>query len=316
MCIVRVVHNRENPYVVLNKKALWNEKLSLKAIGLWARCMSRPDDWRFNVTELANSGKEGKRAIYTAIDELIREGYALRLDHTEKSEDGKFSGGGVEYVFFEFPPTSEEKQDYIDKFKKSFRQSGFGDSRNGDSRNAPLLSTKEELKKEKKINKEGPTSSSPSADADLLYNFFLEKLRERNPDFKEPKKNKWLEQFDRMLRIDNRSVEEIKKLIEWASEHKWWKSACLSPHKLREAYDEMSMQMKSQEEKDLVKKNRGWAITCKEKVPEHMKSMSFDDKFVIHRQKAKEIPFNLPHEQFKNLVIELFGGRHVPSSTS
>ena len=139
MSIIRTVHNKENPYVQLNKKALWDDRLSLKAVGLWARCMSRPDDWRFNISELAKRLKEGRRAIDSAIKELINNNYAIRLEHWEKDLDGKFVGGGVEYVFFEFEATESEKANVLNEFKKSFQHCGFGNSRNGNSRNDELL---------------------------------------------------------------------------------------------------------------------------------------------------------------------------------
>ncbi len=127
MSIVRVIHNRENPYVQLNKKALWNPNLSLKAVGLWARCMSRPDDWDFNVDELAEKCKEGTDAIYNAIKELIKEGYAIFLEHSVRGEDGKIKKRPTQYIFFEFPPTEEEKKKYLDEFKNSFLNPGFPD---------------------------------------------------------------------------------------------------------------------------------------------------------------------------------------------
>jgi len=143
MSIIRVVHNRENPYVQINKEALWNPQLSLKAVGLWARCLSRPDNWRFNVVEMSSSGQEGRRAIYSAIEELIEQGYVLKLKHYEKEETGKFESGGVEYIFFEFPFSADEKEKYTLEFKKSFRQCGFGDVRDGNLRNVPLLNTED-----------------------------------------------------------------------------------------------------------------------------------------------------------------------------
>src|SRR5580765_9040605 len=57
--IVRVVHNRENPYVQINKISLWDIGLSLKATGLWARCLSRPNNWTFSLSELIKKCKEG-----------------------------------------------------------------------------------------------------------------------------------------------------------------------------------------------------------------------------------------------------------------
>jgi len=162
MSIIRTIHNKENPYVQLNKAALWNEKLSLKAIGLWARCMSRPNDWKFSVKELAKNGVEGRRAIYSAIDELIEQGYAIRLEHYEKNSNGKFEGAGVEYIFFEFPATESEKQFYSDEFKKSLRKCGFGNLHDGDLRNVPLLKKEEEVNIEKELTNKEESLLAPS----------------------------------------------------------------------------------------------------------------------------------------------------------
>lgn len=153
MSIIRVVHNKENPFVQINKKALWDERLSLKAVGLWARCLSRKDDWRFNIKELAKKSKEGRRAIDSAIHELIKFGYAVRLEHWEKLENGKFKNGGVEYVFFEFEATQEDKDQVLEEFKKSFRHCCFSNRRNGNSRNSKLLNKEEEKEKEEEERK-------------------------------------------------------------------------------------------------------------------------------------------------------------------
>jgi len=316
--IVRVKHNRENPYVLINKAALWNPNLSLKAVGLWAKCLSRPDDWKFHVSELADSSKEGKRAIYSAIDELEAERYVLKLKFFEKNNKGKFEGGAVEYIFFEFPYSDQERDDCILEFNKSFRHCGFGDRRGGDLQNAPLLSNDSSslpsTDKKPIYNKPPkPTSAAPqvSAEADSLCTFFFEKIRERNPEFKEPKLSKWKAEFDCLLRIDKRDPFKVKELIEWASTHKWWKTACLSPTKLRKDYDLMMAQKLGDSEQELVRSNRAYAMGLKDKHPIEMKMLSFDDKFAINRSTAKEIPFNLPKETFKRALVEMFGGTYV-----
>lgn len=163
--VIRVVHNRENPYVQLNKEALWNEKLSLKAIGLWARCMSRKDTWSFNVAELASKCKEGRRAIDSAIHELIDEGYAMRLDYYQKASDGKFSNKGFAYVFFEFAATDEEMDAVIEDFKKRFRDCCFGNLRRGDLRNVELVNNdlEEKIDLKKKQQQQTPITPLPEA---------------------------------------------------------------------------------------------------------------------------------------------------------
>jgi DNA-binding MarR family transcriptional regulator len=169
-----------------------------------------------------------------------------------------------------------------------------------------------EVYNEKNIESEiGPTSSSSSAEAESLCDFFLKKIKERSPGFKDPNLIKWRSCFDLLLRIDKRCPKEARKLIEWASTHKWWKSACLSPEKLRKVWDEMLIQMNAETEKSLVQINRTYALKLKEKYPEQMKAMTFDDKYVINRTAGKEVPFNLPTERFKEVLVSLFGGTYV-----
>ena len=168
--IIRVVHNRENPYVQLNKGALWDSRLSLKAVGLWARCLSKKDDWKFNVRELASKMKEGKASIYGAIEELIENGYVIKIEYSERSESGRFCAKRVEYIFFEFTLTKEDEEDYIDKFKKSFPNRDFqydGVYRRSKSRDIgdwPIIissSSEEDLKEESEKEPEAPPPPPP-----------------------------------------------------------------------------------------------------------------------------------------------------------
>ncbi len=115
MTVIRIKHNRENPFVQINKEALWNNNLSLKAKGLWALCLSRPDDWCFHVSEIIKNTKEGRESIHNAINELISNGYAMRF---QKKDPKKGNFLQVEYYFFEFPLTTEERE----KFTKEFEE--------------------------------------------------------------------------------------------------------------------------------------------------------------------------------------------------
>ena len=162
MSIIRIVHNKENPYVQINKKALWDENVSLKAIGLWARCISRPDDWRFNIKELVTKCKEGRRAVDSAIQELIHHGYAIKLEHWEKDPDGKFNTGSVEYVFFEFAATQEDKEKVLLEFKKSYRHCGFSNRRDSNIQNSNLLK-KEPTKYKEETKRKGASPPTPCA---------------------------------------------------------------------------------------------------------------------------------------------------------
>jgi hypothetical protein len=101
MSIVRIHHNKNNPYVQLNKKALEDKKLSWGAKGLWAYLMSRPDNWNVSVIHLSKiyDGKGGKeKAIYSLLNELIENGYCSKKQHF--NEKGQFEN--LEYIISEF----------------------------------------------------------------------------------------------------------------------------------------------------------------------------------------------------------------------
>jgi len=111
MSVIRNRHNRKNNFVILDKKPLWDKELSLKAIGLWARCISRPDDWEFSIRELEKSCKEKEVALYGAIKELREAKLCLRVQqHWVIRKDGVVhkGAGPVVYVLMEVPASDEE----------------------------------------------------------------------------------------------------------------------------------------------------------------------------------------------------------------
>jgi len=175
-----------------------------------------------------------------------------------------------------------------------------------------LLKENSKEKKEKK-EKGVPPPTPHSAGADSLCDFFLSKIKERRPQFIVANRDKWAKEFDLLLHKDKRDVIETKALIIWASEHSWWKTACISPSKLRKDFDAMALQMQSDEQKELVRTNRAFALSFKEKYPQEMKALTFDAKYAINASKAKEVPFNLPVETFRQALIEMFGGEYVPA---
>lgn len=97
--IIRVKKNKENPYVVLNKKLLNDSQLSWKAKGLLSYLLSLPDDWKINVEDLKKRSKDGRDATRSAINELMRTGYIER----EEARDGKGKITGYIYTVMEMP---------------------------------------------------------------------------------------------------------------------------------------------------------------------------------------------------------------------
>jgi hypothetical protein len=296
MSVIRIKHTKD--YVCIHKGALEDPRLSFKAKGLWAYCMSKPNDWEFHVNHLATVCKDKRTVIYSSIKELIKAGYCTRVCIREK---GKVTG--IQYTIYEIP-----------NLKISLPLSGNLNSEKLNSENRPLISndsyllSNESQSNSSKVETKSSAKAEPSADADHLCEFFIESIKKRCPDLKPPNLVKWRSCMDLLLRVDKRDLEKTKRLISWAESHKYWKSACLSPEKLRKAYDEMSIQMDSEASNRIIQINRTYALQLKEKYPEELKAFTFDDKYAINRSLGKEISFSMEPEAFKAAFISLFGG--------
>ena len=78
MTIIRAPRT-ERDSTTIDNDVLQDPRLSLRALGLLARILSRPDSWRVETAELAQDCKEGRDAVRVALRELETAGYAERL---------------------------------------------------------------------------------------------------------------------------------------------------------------------------------------------------------------------------------------------
>lgn len=96
------------------------------------------------------------------------------------------------------------------------------------------LTTNKNVKNEKKNNLFVETSNEFQ-----LSKYLFELIRKNNPKAKEPNFQTWSKQFDLMIRVDKRDVQEIKDLINWSQNDSFWYKNILSPQKLRKQYDQL-----------------------------------------------------------------------------
>ncbi|MBY7003772.1 hypothetical protein HYI06_06510 [Clostridium botulinum] len=47
MAVFRVIKDKQNPYIMVNKYFVYGNRLSLRSKGLISYFLSRPDDWNF-----------------------------------------------------------------------------------------------------------------------------------------------------------------------------------------------------------------------------------------------------------------------------
>jgi hypothetical protein len=73
----------ENFTMIPNELTL-DKNLSAKAKGVYNYLKSKPDNWKFYITEIIEHFTDGKEAIYSAIKELINEGWLIKTVIREK----------------------------------------------------------------------------------------------------------------------------------------------------------------------------------------------------------------------------------------
>ena len=91
--IFRTVKNKDNPYVMIDRRPIDNPNLSFKAKGILTYLMSRPDGWEVSVADLFNHAKDGEDAIRSGLAELRAAGH---MRYVREREKGRITGMLIE----------------------------------------------------------------------------------------------------------------------------------------------------------------------------------------------------------------------------
>lgn len=106
--------------------------------------------------------------------------------------------------------------------------------------------------------KNKPKENSKAFDEDSLEYSLANKLKllivDNNPNAKVPDNlQNWASVFDKMLRIDKRTVDDINKVMEFSQNDDFWYKNILSPGTLRKQFDRLYLQLKPKREEKKVK---------------------------------------------------------------
>lgn len=122
----------------------------------------------------------------------------------------------------------------------------------GESRSASLQdlgtepgTTCEQLANNNKKDKKVKELYCPTSDELRLAALLFDLIKKRNPKHKEPKFPEWAKQIELMIRIDNRSVDDIEDVIKWCQADSFWQNNILSTQNLRKNFDRLFIQMKN-----------------------------------------------------------------------
>ncbi len=234
MTICRVIHDKKNPYVVINSKSIWDKNLSLQDVGLLARLLTRPNDWKIYVSELAKSCEVSRETVNKILTRLIKFGYVARVQLRPKNKDGSGGGrfGGYEYWIFETPKTKEEVSNIV---------YGNGFSESGDAEFGKVDTTIYPSKPCNDLKEKNKQKDEKLANAISLADLLLEKIKKKNQQFSKTVSSLWVKDCLRILSI--RSVEEILHVFSWAINNDFWCDKVLSPAKILKHLDAIEMQI-------------------------------------------------------------------------
>lgn len=107
------------------------------------------------------------------------------------------------------------------------------------------VTTNKNVKKEKK---EYSPNSIEYKIADFLYSLILK----RNPGHKKPNLITWANHVNKMIHLDKRNTSDIQNVIKWCQQDKFWKNNILSTSKLRDKYDQLTLQMNGNQQNEGV----------------------------------------------------------------
>ena len=142
--IFRIQKNADNPFVMIDKRIFTDKKLSYRAKGVLGYLLSRPDNWLVNMVDVANQSTEGRDAVLTAVNELMKHGYVERIEHRE---NGRFKS--YEYLVYEVPKSVVPSDDTA-HWKSVNGKSVNGLSVSGKSATTNKDITKKEYKEKEK----------------------------------------------------------------------------------------------------------------------------------------------------------------------
>ena len=204
--IFRVKKNKENPYVMLNKKFLNRKDLSLKAKGLLTYLLSKPDDWETYQKEIEKNCSDGLSSISSGIKELVEKKYIRQF--RLRNDKGHFKGWA--YLVYETPEESAKGE--VEEVKID--------------ENGEIIEIIGNSPKPENPNSGNPNSDNPESDFPNSENRFLlnnesnnkteeEDARTRDISINPKIKAKYEEIFQRKF-----SSEMYKKILELYSDEK------------------------------------------------------------------------------------------------
>ena len=240
MSVIRVKKNKN--YTVMANYHLKDRSLSLKGKGLMSYMLMLPDDWEYSVNGLVSSLGVGKSTVVSALKELQVLGY-LEIEKVQ-GKDGRFE---YVYILYEKSKTRSWKPGTGNPGMEK-PELDKPELENQTLLNTNILSTNKQStnKQNTKRNSDIKSPTNLPSESYELAELLYQKVVENKPNRVIGKnwREKWAEEFDKLNRINGRSWEEIREVVEWCqSKECWWWDKIYSGEKIRKKIDDLECQM-------------------------------------------------------------------------
>lgn len=101
--------------------------------------------------------------------------------------------------------------------------------------------------------------------AHYLYKKINEEATSEDEMTKKPEFQSWADDIRKMVELDKRPIEKVKRMIDWSQKNSFWSKNILSAKKLRAQYDRMAKEANSKSKSSFKRPN-----TRREEIPSHI----------------------------------------------
>lgn len=227
----------ETPFTRIESASLQESRLSWKARGLLAYMLSKPDNFKFHLDELTKHAPEGLDSVKVGIKELELFGYVKRYPVKARGK-----------IVFWVMDIYEVPQVGFPLVEKPLVEKPLVEN--------PMLITNDLITNDLITNEKDKKTSSRQTKiyAEDNLNFILASyLHEKIMEYAEGLKvghlvrdadlQKWSDEFRKLVELDKRDKEEVRRVIEWSSTSTFWQRQILSPVNLRKKYVKLCIEM-------------------------------------------------------------------------
>lgn len=222
-----IIRNKPSrDFTIVRNAALESRDLSLKAKGLWAFLMTKPDGWNVTIHGLAAQLCDGERAIRSALKELEAAGLYKKVRTITAGTQGV---QWQDYIY-------DQPQSDLQIAQLQNVQVRNAHVRNARLRNETLVNT--ELEKTERVKTELAKTDPRSS---LFAQKLAEKMLENNPNARTAP-DKWALDIEKLHRLDKYPYEVIDAVIDWCQADEFWRGNILSGSKLRQKFGTLVLQ--------------------------------------------------------------------------